>query len=65
MIHSQLALLALGVGRTLPPRKISWYSFLLEAELIAGPSEVGRIRLIEKKSVASFEIEHASFWLLA
>jgi hypothetical protein len=27
-------LLALSVGRSLPPREIVWYSFLLEAEWI-------------------------------
>jgi hypothetical protein len=30
-------LLALGTGRLYPPRKYSWYSFLLEAESNPGP----------------------------
>jgi hypothetical protein len=38
---------ALRPGRPLPPRKISWYLFWLEAESTQGHSAAGRVRSVE------------------
>jgi hypothetical protein len=57
---------ALSACRTLPPSffifKVSWYSFLLEAEsTIVRQEELGQFK---KKSTSS-GLEPAKFWLVA
>jgi hypothetical protein len=55
---------ALRTGRLYPPRRYSWYSFLLEAELTLGPDCVRKGQR-KKKPMTPSGIKPATFRLLA
>ena len=62
MVHEDGKFVSCTPRPPLPPRKYSWYSFLLEVESTPGPQCVGR-NMTMKNSMIPLGIEPMTCWL--